>query len=486
MASRSQGIRETIHLLSTILSHCEVPKIPSESFRQAKFNKPQATTTFWLLLFHVVQTVQLLDQSGCDSMPDRVHKFSEETFKRTAFEVRRYLFMLGYTRREFYGRHDLVGSRELLLGFAWLIKKSDFFSKLTQYHLKAGNRVSIPLKTSRKFLLKEVEKRVLSFRNEVGLLLKTLSQESLDSESLRQHLQKLVWLRGKLFSSWRTMLAAHHAYQKLADQLHKHTMSVPPPGSPHLTVHQLLLLRHPDQLASHLKHVEHHVLALQKLTEWQFYENTFWQWMESVLDLCEKEEEEEEEKLCVQMEQSLEERGIKDDEKAGEGEALTVEALLIEVQRLEREVLGLLERYKPHSDKVHHVWKLKARYLEPEELQSEQQKVEECSQYFPLSLKDRSDTLQTLRPSDNAMCVPNVVSVTRKTKLEPFPSLVQQQQEVSRRQLEASNSKLAQMEGELARIGENIHRLKLGILKQLQTVLEQLPSSVCKIDSGMI
>lgn len=484
MASRSQGIRETIQLLSTILSHCEVPKIPSESFRQAKFNKPQATTTFWILLFHVVQTVQFLDQSGCDSMPDRVHKFSEETFKRTAFEVRKYLFMLGYTRMEFYSRHDLVGSRELLLGFAWLIKKSDFFSKLTQYHLKAGNRVSIPLKTSRKFLLKEVEKGVMSFRNEVGLLLKTLSQESLDSESLRQHLQKLVWLRGKLFSSWRTMLAAHHAYQKLADQVHKHTMSAPPPGSPHLTVHQLFLLRHSDQLASHLKHVEHHVLALQKLTEWQLHEATFWQWMESVLDLCEKEEEEE--KLRVQMEESSEGKGVKEDEKAGKCEALNVEALLIAVQTLEREVLGLLERYKPHSDKVHHVWKLKARYLEPEELQSEQQKIEECLQYFRLSLKDWSDTLQTLRPSDNAVCVPNVVSVTRKTKLEPFPSLVQQQQEVSRRQLEASNSKLAQLEGELARIGENIHRLKLGILKQLQTVLEQLPSSVCKIDSGMI
>ena len=198
MASRSQGIRETIQLLSTILSHCGVPKIPSESFRQAKFNKPEAATTFWSLLFHLVQTVQLLDQSGCD----RVHKFSEETLKCAAFEVRRYLFMLGYMRREFYGRHDSVGSRELLLGFAWLIKKSNLFSKLRQYHLKAGNRVSIPLKASRKFLLEEVEKGVMSVRNEVGSLLKTLSQESQDSESLRQHLQKLVWLRGKLFSSW--------------------------------------------------------------------------------------------------------------------------------------------------------------------------------------------------------------------------------------------------------------------------------------------
>ena len=389
--------------------------------------------------------------------------------------------MLGYMRREFYDRHDSVGSRELLLGFAWLIKKSNFFSKLRQYHLKAGNRVSIPLKASRKFLLEEVEKGVMSVRNEVGLLLKTLSQESQDSESLRQHLQKLVWLRGKLFSSWRTMLGAHYAYQKLADQLHKHTMSTLPHRSPpHLSVHQLFLLRHPDQLASHLKHVEHHVLALQKLTEWQLHEATFWQWMESVLDLCEKEEEEE--KLCVQMEQSLDERGDKDDTKH---EPLTVEALSIEVQRLEREVLGLLERYKPHSDTVHRVWKLKARYLEPEELQDEQQKVGESLQCFPLSLKDQYDMLQTLRPSDNAVYVPTVVSVVRKTKLEPFPSLVQQQQEVSQRQLEASNNKLAQMEGELAKIGENIQRLKLGILTQLQTVLEQLPPSVCKIDSRM-
>ena len=480
MASRSQGIRETIQLLSTILSHCGVPKIPSESFRQAKFNKPEATKTFWALLFYLVQMVQFLDQSGCDNMSDRVHKFSEETFKRAAFEVRRYLFVVGYTRREFYDRHDSVGSRELLLGFAWLIKKSNFFSKLRQYNLKAGNRVSIPLKASRKFLLEEVEKGVVSFRNEVGSLLKTLSQESQDSESLRQHLQTLVWLRGKLFSSWRTMLAAHYAYQNLADQLHKHTMSALPHRSPHLTVHQLFLLRHPDQLASHLKHVEHHVLALQKLTEWQLHEATFWQWMESVVDLCEKEEEK---KLCVQMEQSLDERGDKDDEKAGKREPLTVEDLLIEIQRLEREVLGLLERYKPHSDTVHRVWKLKARYLEPEELQGEQQKVEEHLQCFPLSLKDQCDTLQTLRPSDSAVYVPNVVSVARK--LEPFPSLVQQQQQVSQRQLEASNNKLAQMEGELAKIGENIQRLKLGMLKQLQTALEQLPSSVCKIDSRM-
>ena len=41
MCSRGQGIRETVRFLLTLLADCNCPHIPSESFRLAKFNKPE-------------------------------------------------------------------------------------------------------------------------------------------------------------------------------------------------------------------------------------------------------------------------------------------------------------------------------------------------------------------------------------------------------------------------------------------------------------
>ena len=425
--------------------------------------------------------MQFLEHDGCGSIPDSIRTVPEEHFKHAVLNVRRYFFMLGYTRREFYCSHDSVGSRELLLGFAWLVEKSNLFAKLRQHHLKAGNEVSIPLKPSQKFLLEHLEKEAESFRNEVGLLLKNLSEECEDAEALRQNLQKLTWLRGKLFSCWKAMLNAHHAYQKLANQLHKYTVRAPQHAIPsHLTVHELFLLRYPDQLALHLKQVEHHVLALQKLTEWQYHEPTFWQWMESVLDLQEKEEEEEE-ALCTEVEQLS---TIKREEVENR-QCVSVEALSVEVRRLEREVLGLLQRSKPHRDQVDHVWRIKERYSDPGKLQKELQVIDKGLQSLCLSTKkghtDPGSIVQTLKPSDCAVYIPNV---TTQKQPSAFPSLVQKQQKVSLRLLEASNINLAQVKKELAKLDEDIQKLRSDISKQLQTLLDQLPSSVCKIVSS--
>ena len=487
MSSRSQGIRETIQLLSTILSHCGLPRVPSESFRQAKFNKPEAINTFWTLLIHTVQTVQFLECDGCGCTPDSIQRIPEQKFKHAVLEVRRYLFMLGYIRGEFYGSYDSVGSRELLLGFAWLVEKCNLFAKLRWYHLNAGNEVCVPLKPSRKFMLEHVEKGAESFRNEVRLLLKnlSLSEENEDTETLRQNLQKLMWLRGKIFCCWKSMLNAHHAYQKLANQLHKYTIRAPQHALPsHLTVHELFLLRYPDQLALHLKQVEHHVLALQKLAEWQYHEPTFWQWMESVLDLQEKEDKEEK-ALCTEVEQ-ISNEGKTKGEEAENCPCLSAETLSVEVRRLEREVLRLLQRSKPHSDKVHHVWRSKERHLDPEKLQRELQVIDKglLSPYLSTekSHTDPGGLVQTLKPFDSAVYIPDVTAQKHKIQPYAFPSLVQKQQEVSLRLLEASNTTLAQVEKELARLDENIQKLRSDISKQLQTLLAQLPPSVCKIN----
>lgn len=484
MATKSsQGIRETIQLLSSgILTGCGMPRIPSETFRQAKFNRPEATTAFWCLLFHTIQLLHFLDTSNCKAGIDKLsfETFSEQEFHPAAFRVRRSLCSLGYTRLEFYCSCECVGSRELLLAFGWLVHKTKLFAKLRTYHLTFVNEVTVPLKPNRKFLLDQIEEDVELFGNEVQLLLQEL-HGCTGAGSLEQKLRKMVWLRGKLQGSWRAMLGAHQAYQKVADLLHKHTMHSYAQGSRHLTVHEIFLLRYPDQLSSHLQSQERHLLALQNLIEWEHQQPLFWQWMESVVDLCEKEKQQ-----AVERKSECEEE---DAESIGGtiAELPCLEVLETEVQMLEREVVGLLVRNKPHIDRLNHIWGLKKRNVPPKELKSELESLNLSEKVFSFektadlpSKVQMFNVVQTLSSNDSATYLLESVSA-RKV----LTSLAAQQQDATQALMEASRDRLTQIQATLVQNEEVIRRLRGDIMKRLEEMDKSLPPSICRVDTGL-
>ena len=194
--------------------------------------------------------------------------------------IRKYAFELHYYRPEFYSDAESVGSCELLLFFAWLLQTTSFLSQLCQYHMRTARDSSIPLHLSRMFLLQAIKEDTAVMEKQVQEICISLPSTSIIS--LETALLKLLWLKGILkgcsSSTHNTHQTAakisHSLLQLCSSQIRKHCLSV----------HELFLLRHPEQLALFLNKLEWHVVSLQNLLQWQQHEEVFWQWMESVLD----------------------------------------------------------------------------------------------------------------------------------------------------------------------------------------------------------
>ena len=64
-------------------------------------------------------------------------------------------------------------------------------------------------------------------------------------------------------------------------QVHEHTngVSVAPGKRNHLTVLEVMMLKHPELLKKNLKLLEADNLRLESLIAWQGHEDNFWKWM---------------------------------------------------------------------------------------------------------------------------------------------------------------------------------------------------------------
>lgn len=393
MASRQPGIREAIQVLSGILAtNCGVAKIPSESFRLAKFNRPEVAKTFRHLLIQLTRLNAALSSSdGCDGTG------SDPEMRGSLLAARKHLFSLGYCRLTFYTSHDGGGSRELLLAAIWMLHKSSLLQKLIYHHLKMANRRVVPL--GQQVLMGTEEEEAGKISRE----LEDLTRESASwtsTERLQDNLHKLVWLKGKLRAQWRMALSAQHAYQTMAHSLHKYTFHDQSSSAHHLTVHELYLLQHPKLLEAHLKALETHISALQSLSEWARHEEVFWKWGESILDLQDKEEAQDSS------------HGFQDKE-AGQLEPVrelaTTEELSHNVQRLKEEVRALQEKNAPHTDRILRVWATKSSSLSAQELKGEEEKLKKslfhwCGLTPPTA--GCCGSVEELSPSDCAAYLP--------------------------------------------------------------------------------
>ena len=281
MSSKPLGIRETVKVLLSLLTDSGCPHVPSESFRLAKYNKPEAVEIFWGILQHAVYVNHFLQTGDLRDIREITSNYSDcGGMKRVVLYIRKCALDLGYHRTEFYV--DAVGSCELLLFFAWLLHQTSFVSHLQTYHVNAAlHSMSIPLAQSKQFLLERVESDVAFLGREIQAL--TSGDHGI---SLNDALRKIQLMKGMLCGIAGSVENAHKASVKVSQTVLQSCSSSASQSSKNqpLSLHDLFLLRYPEQMAACVKRLEWHVASLHTLIRWQQHEAVFWQWMESVLD----------------------------------------------------------------------------------------------------------------------------------------------------------------------------------------------------------
>ena len=524
MAAKTQrGAREAIQNLSSILTDCAVPKVPSESFRQAKFNRNEATSILWTLLLNIVQLVRFLEsKSSLDEMGDSLKYFSlspsssdRNNWKLAILVVKKFFLSMEYTRTQFYCTQFGSGSRELLMAFGWLLHKSELIKKLCVYHLKAASTTSIPFRTTQMFVVRGMVDESDDFQTEISQIVSHLSEvlsrergsstkyQSGDAlDKVDETLKKLAWLRGKLLAKWNATLNSKLAYVKQAHRLNRSTLTQKHSSGdgryPHLNVHELFLLRYPDHLSSYLKKAEHHMVCLQRLIQWRILEPVFWQWMESVLDLDEREKasslEEHEQPV-----EDKEEASVKASNAVVEYQLESLDSLTKKVEALEKKVLGVIEKHKPYLEKIQRVWQLKAKSVDFDDVEREhvlnKNKLESLLlrteqdrdlQLKLIRIKEATSSVGTLTQEDRAIFVAETEKgarrPTKSVALAAFPTPLQLQQSANSRLLEDSRQFYRHILSELDKAQSLIQQHREGIIRQLHMREENLPTSVYKID----
>lgn len=482
-----QGIREIVHNLLSILEEDGVPRISPELFRRAKFNKPAAIGPFWTTLYYILQLAQYLEahpyQNSCHCAP--LAKVDQEP-KRTAIQyVRWHLFFMGYSRTALFS--DNVNSRELFLAFGWTLHKTRLFGKLIRYHIQAANNRHIPLKSCQVFILDSMRDDIKSFGEEVEVLGKELnkcSEQTGNSEAvqaLKSVLQRLVWLKGKILYRWKAVLTKHQGFQKMADRVHRYTQQL---SGKNLTVHEAFLLKHPDQLTRYLTELERHLLALQRLLDWRSSEHLFWQWMESVLDLEESEKKERMDNLDLNEEETH--SGVL------EVQSMNLRELGEKVKLLEQEVCVLLEKNRPHIDKINRSWMTKSKDVAEKDIQEELSRIESFVgvkvrnrvHEWPCSLTYRSqiEQLSSIDLPVHSLVKSAVEKNSKKTHLVGS-SFLHERHGVTSDAPDSFKARLVLVNDKLKTTAEKIERSKLSFTRQLETIESLLPSSVCKVET---
>ena len=451
MAARvQQGIRSVIQTLLSLLEDAGIPRMPSESFRKAKFNQPEAIASFWTTLFNMIELSNSIEHS---KIAPAVQIPSTE---QMSLFIRKHLFTLGYNRTNFF--RNPICSRELVLAFSWLLYKSDLPNKLTQFHLRAANTVSIPLKTTRKFLVEMMEKEIQCFKEDVEQIQKDISNyDCKDNKKLEVVLKKLEWLKGKMECRFKSALSSQHGYQKRSDKIRQYTWR--PSHNEHLSVHEVFLLRHPEQLSNYIQKLEKHLLALQRLIEWKSCESLFWQWMESVLDLDEKE--------------SLKADGCCDDDEGGGNPVLDREQLESNLRVLEKEVTSLIERNKPHIEKINRTWLMKSKSVRVEDIEAELSKINLTGN----SIEEDTAFVEQLVSVDVPLCLPASEKSSKQRSYQLSSTL--EQERVHSTCLHALNVKLEQVQRELDVTEERVKIAKNTVTRQLERIEQTPPPPKC-------
>ncbi|XDA86220.1 hypothetical protein R6Z07F_015970 [Ovis aries] len=256
-ADAARALPEAIAALSRTL-----PAAPSpETFRRAKFDRPEAAPALWRLLFRVLSP---LPADGA---------LASLALEAQARWVKSALRSQGYPRRALVQLPDegSQGARELLLALAWLLARGPLPERLlTQSHVRLGDEMPVC----------ECE----------ALASPGLPAPGVEAEGCVD-IRHVQWLTGKLRLRWRNLMAGQQEQCALLGKIHSYTRGCHSDRSlGHLSVPETELLRDPEGGRQLLQLLEKENARLEAALEWRRRELVFWQWMDTVLDACSPED----------------------------------------------------------------------------------------------------------------------------------------------------------------------------------------------------
>ncbi|XP_060257501.1 tubulin epsilon and delta complex protein 1 isoform X3 [Ovis aries] len=245
-ADAARALPEAIAALSRTL-----PAAPSpETFRRAKFDRPEAAPALWRLLFRVLSP---LPADGA---------LASLALEAQARWVKSALRSQGYPRRALVQLPDegSQGARELLLALAWLLARGPLPERLlTQSHVRLGDEMPVC----------ECE----------ALASPGLPAPGVEAEGCVD-IRHVQWLTGKLRLRWRNLMAGQQEQCALLGKIHSYTRGCHSDRSlGHLSVPETELLRDPEGGRQLLQLLEKENARLEAALEWRRRELVFWQWM---------------------------------------------------------------------------------------------------------------------------------------------------------------------------------------------------------------
>ncbi|XP_062989357.1 tubulin epsilon and delta complex protein 1 [Elgaria multicarinata webbii] len=255
-SSSSSSLPAAIGALSLSLPG---PGASPETFRLAKFDRPQASIAFWKLLYTLLKQVQ-----GGGWVE------STDTGTLVGF-VKSVALSHGYRRLKFYqlSSDGSEGSRELLLVFSWLLCRINLMeqlltlSRLTLWDEAIVCMCYTPLK---------------SLQHGRTLASKTHVKGPRD-------VRYLQWLNGRLQFRWRSCHTEQQEQCKVLHKVHSYTIgSHTDPIIGHFSVTEVDVVRQPDSYKQLLQFVESDNSRLEAFLKWKPMEPVYWHWMETVLD----------------------------------------------------------------------------------------------------------------------------------------------------------------------------------------------------------
>ncbi|NXH09299.1 TEDC1 protein, partial [Bucco capensis] len=231
-----------------------------DTFRRARFDRPQATLDFWRLLY------TLLKQIHGDKWTESYAIDNQIRFVKSA------LWYHGYGRPQFYQlpSDGSAGSRELLLAFSWLLHRLSLLEQLlTLNRVKTGDETSVCT----------CEDDLLSSKKGRTEITPDWGPDN------RVDVRYLQWLSGRLRFQWRSLHAQHQEQCKLLYKIHLFTSGCHMDKSlGHFSVTETELVRQPENSKQLLQLLESETMQLEAFLEWKQLEPVYWQWMGSVLD----------------------------------------------------------------------------------------------------------------------------------------------------------------------------------------------------------
>ncbi|XP_069585168.1 tubulin epsilon and delta complex protein 1 isoform X1 [Ranitomeya imitator] len=258
---RANNLKEALCALCRVLSSSGSRWDP-ETLRKSKFDRPEAASEFWSLLFSLLRQI-------FPGNPDSSHQRHEkiEMADRVKY-VKSVLQIQGYGRPAFYNLPDdgEDGSREILLAFSWLLHRVKILEiLLKKKSIKVGDHITIcqcPVDVS---IQKPKD-------------ISTSSKQDVDVRFLQ-------WMNGKLRFSWRALYAAHLEECAVLHQIHSYTQGCHiDKTTGHLSLMEVELIRHPNSCDKLLHEMASEISYLEAYIEWKHVESVYWQWMDTVLE----------------------------------------------------------------------------------------------------------------------------------------------------------------------------------------------------------